>query len=499
MSRNRIAALIVASLVTVSAACAFAVGVAREQENGPTQPPPAGEATRKEKESSVLTIAKERIIEAAISKMIAEFDLEPHPLPPIPDDPPPHEGALISRPYVVEPSDMMIVELLEALPGRPISGERLVRSDGTISLGFYGEIHVKGLTLDQIKVAVIKQLRQYLTDQALGLMVPVSVEPSVRTPAIPEIPKPAIPELPKNDESPLDGKESVKPRSSSNRSSSASRLVKPRAASHRPAGRAFSVRRVTSQADSKQVQEKAEPATAPNQLTVPIGGSGRVTITIQVESQGPLVTQPALVVPPDAAEQEELWKLVSPEKSQTVYVDVTAYNTKNYYVTGDVAVTGRIAWTGHETILDAIQFVGGFLPTAEPKDIRLIRPERTGVPARIYKVDFAAIQEKGDVVSNYQIFPGDRLIVGRNEIVQKTVEIDRLAAPIQTTTGSIRQFASMLRDLQAVDPANSDALLKELVDFWTRELWRKGDLKFDEETLRKALLQRMNPTPMPKK
>ena len=29
-------------------------------------------------------------------------------------------------------------------------------------------------------------------------------------------------------------------------------------------------------------------------------------------------------------------------------------------------------------------------------------------------------------MSNYQIFPGDRLIVGRNEVVKKTVEMDRL-------------------------------------------------------------------------
>ena len=76
------------------------------------------------------------------------------------------------------------------------------------------------------------------------------------------------------------------------------------------------------------------------------------------------------------------------------------------------------------------------LPTAEPKDIHLVRPGRGGKPARVYKVDLAAIQEKGDVTTNYQLFPGDRLIVGRNEVVKKTVEIDRLKAPIQTITDS---------------------------------------------------------------
>src|SRR5207253_179463 len=44
--------------------------------------------------------------------------------------------------YVVEPPDLLLVEVLEALPGRPISGERLVRPDGRISLGFYGDVYV---------------------------------------------------------------------------------------------------------------------------------------------------------------------------------------------------------------------------------------------------------------------------------------------------------------------------------------------------------------------
>ena len=68
--------------------------------------------------------------------MLAEYDLKPHPLPSIPDDPPPHEGAMISLPYVVEPPDLVLVEVLEALPGRPISGERLVRPDGKIDSAF---------------------------------------------------------------------------------------------------------------------------------------------------------------------------------------------------------------------------------------------------------------------------------------------------------------------------------------------------------------------------
>jgi len=49
----------------------------------------------------------------------------------------PREFTKVSMPdYIVEPPDLVLVEVLEALPGRPISGERLVRPDGKISLSF---------------------------------------------------------------------------------------------------------------------------------------------------------------------------------------------------------------------------------------------------------------------------------------------------------------------------------------------------------------------------
>ena len=70
----------------------------------------------------------------------------------------------------IKPGDILIVEVLEALPGRPISGERVVRPDGTISLGFYGEVKVAGLDRHQIKDLVIVHLRNYLKDETLGLV-----------------------------------------------------------------------------------------------------------------------------------------------------------------------------------------------------------------------------------------------------------------------------------------------------------------------------------------
>jgi polysaccharide biosynthesis/export protein len=65
---------------------------------------------------------------------------------------------------------MVNVDVRLALPGRPILGTRLVRPDGRISLGYYGNVHVAGLTPREARAAVVAHLRRYLSDETLGLV-----------------------------------------------------------------------------------------------------------------------------------------------------------------------------------------------------------------------------------------------------------------------------------------------------------------------------------------
>jgi hypothetical protein len=239
----------------------------------------------------------------------------------------------------------------------------------------------------------------------------------------------------------------------------------------------------------------------PNPFEIPAGTQGKVTITIELSGQGAAdVGKPQLIPIPQpdpdlVGVDERPWRVIPPAKSLTVFVDITAYNSRYFYVLGDVVIVGKLPWTGNETVLDALQYAGGLTGTAEPNDIRLVRPGRGGKPSKVYKVDLAAIQERGEVTTNYQIFPSDRLIVGRNDVVKKTIEIDRLVAPVQSITGSILQEAYMLRALQNATADNREALLKEFVDFWAKELSRPGGIKFDEQTLRDALIRQLKLTP----
>jgi polysaccharide export outer membrane protein len=233
--------------------------------------------------------------------------IKPLPLPPIPDDPPPHEGAMLDLPEIVEPPDLLTIELLEALPGRPISGERLVRPDGTISLGFYGDIHVRGLTVSQVKEKVILHMRKHLIDDVLGL--------------------------------------------------------------------------------------------------------------VEMDENGK-------------------WTEIAPKDSMRVFVQISAYNSKIFFVKGDVGSPGTFPVKGNETVLDVLTRAGGLTSTADRKNIRLVRPGRGGKPARVYPIDYEAIVEGGDREKNYQVFADDRIIVdrspaGRHERVLEAgrVPIREVASP----------------------------------------------------------------------
>ena len=433
---------------------------------------------------------------AEVDRLIAAYDLKPHPLPSIPDDPPPHEGAMISLPYVVDAPDLVIVEVLEALTGRPISGERLVRPDGKISLGFYGEVDVRGLTLPQVKVAIIKQIRQSISDETLGLITGPDFEEGGAGPFdAPPIPrKPAIPDPPQEGVNPF------VPLEKSGSSPDRPRAARNQAPSRRRTGGRVPVRPVRARGTRVEMQDQAAPTKSGDQPKVVGVGKGKVTIIIDIDGAGQPAVAPAVAVaeePPPVVPQSGPRRIVPPAESESVFVDITAYNSKNYYILGDVQVPGKLPWTGNETVLDAIQYAGGLIVSAESKDIRLVRPGRGGKPAKVYKVDLAAIQDRGDITANYQLFPGDRLVVGRNEVVKKTVDIDRLNAPIIAISDSIQRTANSMRAVQAVSPNGSAQLWRDLVDFWAKELSRKGDLKIDEDALREALLQKRKPAPAP--
>jgi protein involved in polysaccharide export with SLBB domain len=417
-------------------------------------------------------------------KELSSF-LEPKPPIAIPDDPPPHEGAMFDLPYVAEPPDLLLVEVLEALPGRPISGERLVRPDGTISLGFYGDVHVRGLTEEQIKVKILLRLRDHLNDDYLGLYRCLELGGDWGSP-------------------PSEVEESADPNARGGNRPEMERdlAVKPLPDEAPPAKRQGKRARTRSRKRDAQkpTTGRPDPVTAPEAEREPNVSDASHTL----KERTPPTRMRSLDPPPQGS---VAFVAIHPADSDRVFVDVTAYNSKVYYVLGDVASPARMPYTGNETVLDALNYASGFIATANPKDIRLIRPARGGKPARTYRVDYEAITEKGDATANYQLFPGDRIVVGRNDVVKKTIQLDRLAGSLQTIFNSIMQYNFMVGSLKqlgnsttgagtgttTLTEAQREAIVKVWAEFWGKAMAETDGVTFDEKRLHEALLRALEP------
>jgi len=121
-----------------------------------------------------------------------------------------------------------------------------------------------------------------------------------------------------------------------------------------------------------------------------------------------------------------------------ISVDVFAYNSKVYYVVTEGAGSGdsitRFPITGNETVLDAISNVNG-LQSVSSKRIWIARPTPGADGVQILPVDWQAVVATGATSTNYQLLPGDRVIIGEDKLVATDTHLAKLLAPAQRVLG----------------------------------------------------------------
>ena len=61
-------------------------------------------------------------------------------------------------------------------------------------------------------------------------------------------------------------------------------------------------------------------------------------------------------------------------------------------------------------MLDAI-LQAGLKTNSLPEKAYLVRPHPVGGHDQVLKIDWCGIRERGDTLTNYQLFPGDRIVV----------------------------------------------------------------------------------------
>ena len=108
----------------------------------------------------------------------------------------------------------------------------------------------------------------------------------------------------------------------------------------------------------------------------------------------------------DAARRQD----TKPSKPYRVSVRLATGQSKYYYVLGTVATQGKFKANANDTVLDAI-LQAGLKSNSLPEKAYLVRPHPLGGHDQVYKIDWFGIRDRGDTLTNYQVFPGDRVVV----------------------------------------------------------------------------------------
>ncbi len=137
---------------------------------------------------------------------------------------------------------------------------------------------------------------------------------------------------------------------------------------------------------------------------VDLGFAGEVPVVGLTLAQAESVIRSRLVA--DLTREDRL-----PEDPIEVSVRLASSSrSKFYYIIGAVSNQGPIPFQGGETVLQAIT-QAGLRSNSLPEKAYLSRPQRMGHPDVVLRIDWEAIRDRGDTTTNYQVFPGDRIVV----------------------------------------------------------------------------------------
>lgn len=126
-------------------------------------------------------------------------------------------------------------------------------------------------------------------------------------------------------------------------------------------------------------------------------------------------------------------------ESPQIALDVMGYNSKVFYVVTQGAGLGDrvviLPARGNETVLDAIGQVQGLDSTSSTR-MWIARPGSNECGGdQILPIDWLAVTQRGDVTTNYQLMPGDRLYVSEDKLVAFDTTIAKIFSPLERIFG----------------------------------------------------------------
>jgi polysaccharide export outer membrane protein len=175
--------------------------------------------------------------------------------------------------------------------------------------------------------------------------------------------------------------------------------------------------------DGLNVSVRPEPVMA-RQLTIRPDGHISFDLIGDVQVEGKTVDEIRVEI------QRRLREfIVSPD----VTVELTATNSRRYYIFGEVRAPGSYPLLGRTTAVEALAQARGETRFASLNSARLVRymPENSGV----YGVRYSDIMKRGDPRTNYELQPDDVIYMPPTTSARIGYAIQVIFFPIQQILG----------------------------------------------------------------
>ena len=114
---------------------------------------------------------------------------------------------------------------------------------------------------------------------------------------------------------------------------------------------------------------------------------------------------------------------------EPIDVRVSAFQSKNYYVLGQVLMPGRKMYTGRDSAFSAVA-EAGINPMAWEERIQVIRPSAIeDIPPKVFEIDFKRMQIHGDLRNNVLLQEGDIVFVPPTPLAAVALLIEEVMRP----------------------------------------------------------------------
>ena len=260
--------------------------------------------------------------------------------------------AVPKPPYRIEPLDLLLIQATDVLPDEPIGAIFTVEPQGTINLGpSYGNVRLVGLTLDEAKTAILKHLN----------------------------------------------------------------------------GLGFTKARVmVAWQQTRSLQAVAGEHLVRPDGTVGLGIYGSIYVT------GMTIEHAKMAIEAHLAQF-----LVDPKISLDVFSYNSKFYYVIFDGGGYGQQVYRIPYTGNETVLDAISQLNGLPPVSSPKRVRLARPAPAEMGcSEVMDVDWKAVTMCGSSTTNYQLMAGDRIYVSADCWIAFDNAMAKFLSPFERMLGA---------------------------------------------------------------